>query len=198
MTLNYVLMSSMRISLLFSGFIVFLFFYSCTYLRETPSYREAELQERRAARARAAAPETANFYTEYSRILGYSLNGNENPDLLREVAGWLGTPYRYGGTTKAGADCSGFAKAVYLEVYGINLERVTVNMAQNSRRISKRNLREGDLVFFRINGRRISHVGIYLSNNKFIHASTSRGVIVNDLDENYYSRNFAFGGRVQR
>lgn len=193
-----VLRISMRISLLISGFMVLLFLHSCTYLRETPSYREAELQERRAVRARDAAPETAAFYTEYSRILGYSLNGNENPELLREVAGWLGTPYRFGGTTKAGADCSGFAKVVYLKVYGINLERVTVNMAQNSRRISKRNLREGDLVFFRINGRRISHVGIYLSNNKFIHASTSRGVIVSDLDENYYSRNFAFGGRVLR
>ncbi len=186
----------MRISLIFSGCIVLFFLHSCTYLRETPSYREAELQERRAARARSAAPETADFYAEFSRILGYSLNGDENPELLREVAGWLGTPYRFGGTTKAGADCSGFAKAVYLKVYGINLERVTVNMAQTSRRIGKRNLREGDLVFFRINGRRISHVGIYLSNNKFIHASTSRGVIVSDLDENYYSRNFAFGGRV--
>ncbi len=188
----------MRISIILPGFLVLLFLHSCTYLRETPSYREADLQERRAARAGAAAPETTEFYTEYSRILGYSLNGNENPVLLRVVAGWLGTPYRYGGTTKAGADCSGFAKAVYLKVYDINLERVTVNMAQSSRRISKRNLREGDLVFFRINGRRISHVGIYLSNNKFVHASTSRGVIVNDLDENYYSRNFAFGGRVQR
>ncbi len=177
---------------------VLVFASSCSYLRNTPSYREAELNERRAARARAAAPETADFYAEYSRILGYALNGNENPDLLREVAGWLGAPYRFGGTTKAGADCSGFAKVVYLEVYGINLERVTVNMAQKSRRISKRNLQEGDLVFFRINSRRISHVGIYLSNNKFIHASSSRGVIVSDLDEDYYRKNFAFGGRVSR
>lgn len=191
----------MRISLIFSGFIVLFFLHSCTYLRETPSYREAELQERREVRQRArtgVTPAESSFYDEYSGIMGYSLNGTENPELLREVAGWLGTPYQYGGTTKAGADCSGFAKEVYLDVYGINLERVTVNMAQSSRRISKRNLREGDLVFFRINGRRISHVGIYLSNNKFIHASTSRGVIVSDLDENYYSRNFAFGGRVIR
>jgi hypothetical protein len=194
-----VLTAFMRISLIFSGCIVLFFLHSCAYLRETPSYREAELQERREARQRArtgVTPAESAFYVEYSGILGYSLNGTENPVLLREVAGWLGTPYRYGGTTKAGADCSGFAKVVYLEVYDINLERVTVNMAQNSRRIGKRNLREGDLVFFRINGRRISHVGIYLSNNKFIHASTSRGVIVSDLDEDYYSRNFAFGGRV--
>lgn len=182
-------------------FLMVLLFSGCTYLRETPSYREAELQERREARERARAqpaPAEASFYEEYSHRLGYTLNGNENPDLLREVASWLGTPYRYGGTTKRGADCSGFAKAVYREVYGINLERVTVNMAQNSRRVNKRNLREGDLVFFRINSRRISHVGIYLSNNKFVHASTSRGVIVSDLGEDYYSRNFAFGGQVPR
>lgn len=191
----------MRISLLFSGFFVLIVLHGCTYLRETPSYREAELQEQREARQNARAgiiPAEASFYEEYSGILGYRLNGNENPELLREVAGWLGTPYRYGGANKSGADCSGFAKVVYLEVYGVNLERVTVNMAQKSRRISKRNLQEGDLVFFRINSRRISHVGIYLSNNKFIHASSSRGVIVSDLDEDYYRKNFAFAGRVLR
>lgn len=191
----------MRISLLYSGLVILFFLHGCTYLRETPSYREAELQEQREARQRARAgitPAEASFYEEYSDILGYTLNGYENPELLQEVAGWLGTPYLYGGVNKSGADCSGFAKAVYLEVYGINLERVTVNMAKKSRRISKHKLLEGDLVFFRINSRRISHVGIYLSNNKFIHASLSRGVIISDLDEDYYRKNFAFGGRVSR
>ena len=188
----------MRILRFFKVLLILLTIQSCTYLRETPSYREAEWEAYRAARNRVVPAESADFYAEHSRLLGYQLNGNENPVLLREIVGWLGTPYRFGGKTKSGADCSGFAKVVYREVYGINLERVTVNMAQNSRRVSKRNLQEGDLVFFRINGRRISHVGIYLSNNKFIHASTSRGVVINDLDENYYSSRFAFGGRVAR
>jgi lipoprotein Spr len=71
-------------------------------------------------------------------------------------------------------------------------------MAQRTRRVNRRNLQEGDLIFFKINNRNVSHVGIYISNNKFVHASTSRGVMINDLDENYYSRNFAFGGRVRR
>ncbi|TVQ94539.1 MAG: NlpC/P60 family protein [Bacteroidetes bacterium] len=188
----------MRILRLFKVLLILLIIQGCTYLRETPSYREAEWEAWREARNRVVPAESAEFYTEYSQLLGYELNGNENPELIREVVSWLGTPYRYGGINKSGADCSGFAKVVYRDVYGINLERVTVNMAQNSRRISKRNLQEGDLVFFRINSRRISHVGIYLSNNKFIHASASRGVVVNDLDEDYYSRRFAFGGRVGR
>jgi lipoprotein Spr len=64
--------------------------------------------------------------------------------------------------------------------------------------VNRRNLREGDLVFFKINNRKVSHVGIYISNNKFVHASTSRGVVVNDLDEEYYARRFAYGGRVRR
>ena len=83
-------------------------------------------------------------------------------------------------------------------MYDIDLERVTVNMAQRTRRVNHRNLREGDLIFFKINNRNVSHVGIYISNNKFVHASTSRGVIINDLDEAYYKRNFAFGGRVRK
>ncbi len=171
---------------------------SCTYLRETPSYREQELQERRQRSSPAPSAAPGGFYADYSRKLGYTLNGNENPDLLREIVSWLGTPYRYGGTSRSGADCSGFALQVYKEVYGINLARVTANMAQHSTRVNRRNLREGDLVFFRISGRKISHVGIYISNNKFAHASTSRGVIISDLDENYYNDRFAFGGRVRR
>ncbi|MFN3554388.1 MAG: C40 family peptidase [Bacteroidales bacterium] len=179
-------------------FISLSFLISCSYLRETPSFREGESTSGRQPRRPASQRENANFYTEHSRLLGYTLNGNENPALIREVASWMGTPYRAGGTTRAGADCSGFVKMVYRAVYNIDLDRVTVHMAQNSSRVNKRNLREGDLVFFRINGRKISHVGIYLSNNKFIHASTSRGVMVNDLDEAYYSQRFAFGGRVRR
>jgi murein DD-endopeptidase / murein LD-carboxypeptidase len=185
---------------LFPGFVLFFsLLSSCTYLRETPSYREDELQARRAApQSRAKTPVESGFYQEYSARFGYSLTGKENPELIREIASWLGTPYRYGGQTRAGADCSGFARAVYLQVYGIDLARVTVNMAQNSSRVGKRRLHEGDLVFFRINGRKISHVGIYISNNKFVHASTSRGVIINDLDEPYYNERFAFGGRVAK
>ncbi len=193
---------------LFVALVMFLFATSCTYMRETPSYREEgrerfgpsparETRNNETASA-AAAPVTSSFYQTKSQKLGYRLNGDENPDLLREVTRWLGTPYLFGGTTSYGMDCSGFAQVVYRNVYDIDLERVTVQMAQRTRRINRRNLQEGDLVFFKIDRRRVSHVGVYLSNNKFVHASTSRGVVVNDLDETYYAERFAFGGRVRR
>ena len=184
---------------LFRVIIPLVLYSSCSYMRDTPSFREQEIQQSQGrGRTPAPQPETTGFYADFSNKFGYALNGNENPELLREIAGWLGVPYRFGGTTKSGADCSGFALKVYQKVYDINLARVTTNMVQNSRRVNQRSLREGDLVFFRINGRKISHVGIYISNNRFAHASTSRGVIISSLDEKYYNDRFAFGGRVRR
>lgn len=139
----------------------------------------------------------SDFYHVNSQKLGYRLSGKENPVLIEEAAAWIGVPYRFAGMSRQGADCSGFVWSVYRHVYQLNLPRSTEDMARAGRKIRKRRLSEGDLVFFRINkGRKVSHVGVYLGNNKFIHASTSRGVIVSDLDEPYYSQRFQHGGRV--
>lgn len=132
---------------------------------------------------------------QYSRQLGIPLSGRENPALIRELSGWMGTPYRYGGSTHAGADCSGFVWAVYRNVYGVHLPRTTDQQASETRRIRQHRLQEGDIVFFRTKGRKISHSGIYIANGYFIHASSSRGVIINNLDERYYARRFVKGGR---
>ncbi len=134
---------------------------------------------------------------QYSQRLGIPLSGNENPSLVREVSLWIGTPYRYGGNTRAGTDCSGFVWSVYSNVYDHYLPRTTKAMSVETRRIRKQRLREGDLVFFRMKGRKVSHVGIYLGNGHFAHASTSRGVIVNEINESYYLRRFVRGGRVR-
>lgn len=138
------------------------------------------------------------FYSEHSKKLGYELNGNENQKLIAFISDWLGTPYRYGGHSKNGTDCSGFILMLYREVYGIDLARSSYDIARNSQKIKKHQLKEGDLVFFKTSGNSISHVGIYLSNNKFAHASSSRGVTVNDLSENYYMRTFAMAGRIAK
>lgn len=139
-----------------------------------------------------------DFYREFSQKLGYQLNGTENPELIREAASWLGTPHRFGGNTRQGADCSGFVLEVYRLIYNKSLPRSSADMASHTQKLGKSQLQEGDLVFFRTSGgRKVSHVGIYLSNNKFIHASSTRGVIVSDLDEPYYLRTFAQGGRVR-
>lgn len=127
-------------------------------------------------------------------------NDDANIPLYAETSLWLGVPYRYGGTTKAGSDCSGFVWQVYHRVYGKRLERSSDDQAKkNVHKVSKGGLKAGDLVFFRTTqkSKKIDHVGVYLKDGYFIHASTSRGVIVSHLDEDYYKKTWQKGGRVK-
>lgn len=99
---------------------------------------------------------------------------------------WHGTPYRMGGNNRSGIDCSGFVQVTYRDLFGIDLPRRTDQQAHVGRQITKSELQPGDLIFFR-EGR---HVGIYLENRKFLHASTRRGVIISSLDNSYWSQRF--------
>ena len=127
---------------------------------------------------------------------GIQIDSCSDLKLYNEVYGWLGVPYRYGGKSKAGADCSGFASAIYRLVYGINVGGSAGDIYKALKPVKKEDLCEGDLVFFKIGSYYISHVGVYLSNNKFIHA-TSYGltITVSDLDEPYYKRYYFSAGR---
>lgn len=134
------------------------------------------------------------------RYLGMEISEADNHKLYHEIKGWIGTPYRYGGNTHDGVDCSGFIVNLYHKVYGVKLQRSSELIYKNNcSKIEKSQLCEGDLVFFKTGkGKRISHVGIYLKNGKFAHASTSRGVIISSLDDDYYRRNFLQAGRVKK
>lgn len=113
----------------------------------------------------------------------------KNKDLYQFIINWYGTPYKFGGNTKNGIDCSGFTNILYNEIYKIQLPRVSKDIALNINRKYSTQLNEGDLVFFSIgNSGTINHVGVYLQNNKFVHASSSKGVIISNLNENYYSK----------
>ena len=112
-------------------------------------------------------------------------------------AQWIGTPYRSGGQSRRGTDCSGFVRQVYKAAYGIDLPRSTTEQVEEGKRVRRRKLREGDLVFFHgSRKRRVNHVGIYLKDGKFVHASTSRGVMVSRLDEDYWDEHWMRGGRI--
>ncbi len=132
--------------------------------------------------------------------LDMDIEMKDNHKLYLEAADWIGTPYRYGGTNKKGVDCSGLTSAIYKNVYRKRLSRNSDEQRKKDcRKVTKRNLKEGDLVFFH-NGKRkrtASHVGIYLKNGKFIHASTSVGVVVSSLNERYYDKHWLQGGRVK-
>lgn len=117
--------------------------------------------------------------------------------IVEEARSWVGTPYRYGGESRKGTDCSGMVMNVYRDVAGIKLPRNSAKQGEYCRRIKRSELLVGDLVFFTSRrGKGINHVGIYVGNGCFVHASTSRGVIVSDLDQDYYTRTYHSAGRV--
>ena len=117
--------------------------------------------------------------------------------LVREARKWIGTPYRYGGQTRSGTDCSGMVMVLFGEVYGLQLPRASAQQRDFALPVSEQELSPGDLVFFATSGSSaVSHVGIYIGSGKMIHASTSRGVIESSLNEKYYRQHFHSAGRI--
>ncbi|RXF71840.1 C40 family peptidase [Arcticibacter tournemirensis] len=132
----------------------------------------------------------------FSQIMGVAVSATSNVKLYQFVYDWLGTPYRLGGDTKRGIDCSGFAFELYEKVFNTVIGNNSRNIFSMVNPVSKDELQEGDLVFFKIRSRAISHVGVYLGNNKFAHASSSRGVMISNLNESYWQRYYYKGGRL--
>ncbi len=115
--------------------------------------------------------------------------------LTQAFARWEGTPYRWGGSDRRGMDCSAFVQQTYREAFGIQLPRSTREQQRVGQGIHSRWLRPGDLLFFRpARGNR--HVGIYIGDNQFIHASTSAGVTRSRLDDRYWRRSLTSARRV--
>ncbi len=133
--------------------------------------------------------------------LGIDIDYKDDHRLFLEASQWLGTPYAYGGQSRRGVDCSGLSSLLYQRVYGIKLSRSSQEQyKKDCRRISRRKLKQGDLVFFRTSSgwrRRCGHVGVYLKDGFFIHASSSRGVEVAHLKETYWKKHWLSGGTVR-
>ncbi|SFN36642.1 lipoprotein Spr/probable lipoprotein NlpC [Paenimyroides ummariense] len=128
-----------------------------------------------------------NDLAEISEILDVSESTLKNKNLYNFIIDWYGTPYKYGGNNQDGIDCSGFTNVLYKEIYKIQIPRVSKDIAENVKRKYTNDLKEGDLVFFSFGKTgTVNHVGIYLHNNMFVHASTSKGVIISNLTEPYY------------
>ncbi len=134
---------------------------------------------------------------KYAVLLNIEVEQLEDTRFLSYVDEWYGTRYRMGGTTKSGIDCSAFVQNVYQAAFAMNVPRTAREQYRASRIISATELKEGDLVFFNTTGG-ISHVGMYLRNNKFIHASSSQGVTVSDMFDPYYLKRYIGAGRIER
>lgn len=108
---------------------------------------------------------------------------------------WKGTPYRYGGLSKQGVDCSGFVHLTFAEQLGMKIPRSTRLLSQTGKEIGRDRLRAGDLVFFKTSVK-VRHVGIYVGNGKFLHASTKRGVIISNLSDSYWKARYWHARRL--
>jgi len=142
--------------------------------------------------------EKANWLQlKYSIKMDVAVETINNIPLLKKIDEWWGTPYCMGGSSKGCVDCSYFTMDVMSNIYNTSLKRTAAEQYEQSSKINWDQLKEGDLIFFKTEGRRsISHVGIYLTNNKFVHASTSQGVTISDLADPYWQRRLYSLGRV--
>lgn len=148
-----------------------IFFTACSSKRYVPS----------ATKAAKAAEAMANL---------------KNKQLYKYINEWSGVKYRLGGLDKRGIDCSGFTYLVQKDIYGKELPRRSVDQASVIKEKNLNQLKEGDLIFFSFGGREIDHVGIYLNGDSFVHASPSRGIIVEDLSLPAFQRAVVKAGPI--
>ena len=121
----------------------------------------------------------------------------DKDEVMYKVIEYLNTPYRYGGNSKNGIDCSAFVQTVMYQSLGISIPRTSYEQSNVGEDVSLEDLKFGDLVFFNTRGRgRVSHVGIYLSDGYFVHSGSRTGVAIASLNSDYYSRTFLKAKRV--
>ena len=135
---------------------------------------------------------------KYAAIMGLKRTDIQNGRLYNFIEEWMGVPYRFGGMGKDGVDCSGLTFLLQLQVYDMPVQRTCALQVTNIKRKYEEELKEGDLVFFDFDGKQFSHVGVYLQNGYFVHASTRKGVTIARLHDNgIYQYFFAgwFGDR---
>jgi len=118
------------------------------------------------------------------------------PLLRAQAERWRGVPYRLGGSSESGVDCSAFVQITFRSKLGVDLPRTTEELAREGERVSRSELQAGDLVFFKT-GFRQRHVGIYMGGKRFLHASTSRGVMTSSLNNVYWKERYWKARRIE-
>lgn len=134
---------------------------------------------------------------KYAQLLDIPVEKVTNLQLYGFIEDWYGTPYRLGGKNKDGIDCSAFSNTLLTSVFRASSSGTSSQLYQKSKKLNDNEMREGDLVFFKIGQNTVSHVGVYLTNDRFVHASTSSGVMISDLKEPYWKKYYAGGGRME-
>ncbi len=162
---------------------------------------DVPVNEKNSSKTTVHTYESSNYDAlrfKYAILTNSPVEEMTNQKLLFFMDQWYGAPYHYGGNGRDGIDCSAFASLLLANVYDENgLPRISSDQYKFTRRITKKDLKEGDLVFFHTlgKGHRVTHVGVYLYNNRFVHASIA-GVQISDLGEGYYRQHYVGAGRV--
>ncbi len=160
--------------------------YADEYVKETPVHRVQKTEK----------GEGKTEKGKKSGTLGIERSDRDNPKLYEAIESWFGTPYLYGGCTTSGVDCSCFVGHIFKSVYGVSLHRTANDIQKDMAKFLKRDeLCEGDVVFFVNSNGKVSHVGIYLKDDMFVHSSTSNGVSISTLENSYWKKHFYKGGR---
>ncbi len=136
-----------------------------------------------------------SYISSYYSSYGIELDKVNNPEVYHESFRWLTTPHKMGQSSKFGIDCSGFAKIIYEKAYNIKLLGGSRDIYPKTNRVTPSELKEGDLVFFKVRSQNITHVGVFLQKRMFVHTSSSSGVMVSSLDDSYWSKYFFAAGR---
>ncbi|MEE1885652.1 C40 family peptidase [Pedobacter flavus] len=138
-----------------------------------------------------------NTYKDaYAAKIAMAMANLKNKSLYNFITNWTGTPYKLGGFDKKGIDCSGFALQLQKQIYNKQLPRRSVDQSNVIKSKNLDKLKEGDLIFFSFGGKEIDHVGVFLNGNYFVHASTTRGVIVDDLSLPIYQKSLIKAGSI--
>lgn len=163
----------------------------------TNTREEGNIHQQKSAPLPYQPPRKKELRKKYAAILQVPSKKIKNYRLYYFVDEWYGVHYKYGGNNKTGIDCSALVQQLYSNVYEAKLRRTTSMQYEDSRKVKKiKRLKEGYLVFFHPSGEKVAHVGIYLRNKYFLHASNS-GVTINNLDEKYWNKCFVAGGKVK-
>ncbi len=162
---------------------LFFIFQSCKHSKETTK-----------TASNKTAPKNADIVAQ---ALGVNEKEIRESKLYKFIGEWYGTAYKYGGCDKNGIDCSCFTGTLYREIYGKTIARSAKDIYKDCNRVKESHLKEGDLLFFKIGSKEITHVGVFLKERKFVHASTKKGVMISNLDEDFFKKVFYEAGRLK-
>lgn len=177
-------------------FFIGIFLVSCGSSKKVTSYKKVYAGKSSSSKSSSSHSKTTPSY----RSSNNNFSSKDSNSLLKVAKSYIGVPYKYGGSNRTGFDCSGLVMVSFDEL-GLKLPRNSAEQASRGKEIRITDVREGDLVFFNTSGNSISHVGIIESINKsgeilFIHSSTSKGVIISSMDENYWKTRFVKAVRL--